>query len=165
MRQVAVIGPGEATPEQETDAERLGAGLARLGLTVVTGGLGGVMAAASRGARAAGGRTLGLLPGNDPATANPWIDVVVPTGLGEARNVLVVRSAAAVVAVGHGWGTLSEVALALRTGVPVVSLRSWAPTPPAGDPRHRDQPTSVQVATGVTDALARVQAVLEAAVP
>lgn len=108
LRQIAVVGPGEATARQEEVAYDVGARLARAGLLVVTGGLGGVMAAASRGAVEAGGRTLGLLPGTDPAAANPWVQVVVPTGLGEARNALVVRSAAALVAVGGGWGTLSR---------------------------------------------------------
>lgn len=92
---------------------------------MVCGGLGGVMAAACRGARAGGGITVGLLPGIDRADANRWVDVAIPTGLGEARNVLVVRAADAVVAVGGAFGTLSEIALALKTGTPVVGLRTW----------------------------------------
>jgi uncharacterized protein (TIGR00725 family) len=96
----------------------------------VTGGLGGVMAAASRGARAARGTVVALLPGADPAAANPDADVVVATGLGQARNVLVVRSADAVIAVGGSWGTLSEVAIARRLGRPVVWLRGWDVTGP-----------------------------------
>ncbi|HMA46434.1 MAG TPA: TIGR00725 family protein, partial [Frankiaceae bacterium] len=134
LRQVAVVGPGEASAGQEEVAYEVGARLARAGLLVVTGGLGGVMAAASRGAVEAGGRTLGLLPGTDPAAANPWVQAVVPTGLGQARNALVVGSAAALVAVGGGWGTLSEVALALRDGRPVVGVGSWRPRPPDGAP-------------------------------
>ncbi|HEV7888445.1 MAG TPA: TIGR00725 family protein [Acidimicrobiales bacterium] len=123
---VAVVGPGSATSEQEADAEAVGRGLGAAGATVVCGGLGGVMAAACRGARSGGGLTVGLLPGTRRDDANRWVDVAVPTGLGEARNALVVRAADAVVAVGGGHGTLSEIALALKTGTPVVSLRSWA---------------------------------------
>jgi uncharacterized protein (TIGR00725 family) len=124
---VAVCGPGadSASAELEADAEAVGRGLGAAGATVVCGGLGGVMAAACRGARAGGGITLGLLPGSDRAEANRWVDVAVPTALGEARNVLIVRAADAVVAVGGSFGTLSEIAFALKTGVPVVGLRSW----------------------------------------
>lgn len=96
--------------------------LAGRGATVVTGGLGGVMAAASRGAAEAGGTVVGLLPGDDRAAANPWVGVAVPTGMGELRNGLVVRSGDALVAVGGGLGTLSEVALALKGGKRVVGL-------------------------------------------
>lgn len=92
---------------------------------VVCGGLGGVMAAACRGARAGGGLTVGLLPGSDRAAANEWVDVAVATALGEARNALIVRAVDVVVAVGGEYGTLSEIAFALKTGVPVVGLRSW----------------------------------------
>jgi uncharacterized protein (TIGR00725 family) len=125
-RHIAVIGPGEpADPAILAAAHAVGTGLARAGCVLVCGGLGGVMEAACRGAKQAGGRTLGLLPGTDRAAANPYIDIAVPTGLGEARNALVVRAADAVVAVGGGWGTLSEIALAMRTGVPVIALDSW----------------------------------------
>ena len=89
-----------------------------------------MMEAASRGAHEVGGRTVGILPGDDRADANPYVQIALPTGMGEARNALVVRSADAVVAVGGGYGTLSEIALALRTGVPVVGLDTWDPTPP-----------------------------------
>lgn len=92
---------------------------------MVCGGLGGVMAAACRGARTGGGMTIGLLPGLDRSDGNRWLDVAVPTGLGEARNVLVVRAAEVVVAVGGEHGTLSEIAFALKTGTPVVGLHSW----------------------------------------
>jgi uncharacterized protein (TIGR00725 family) len=83
------------------------------------------MEAACRGAREAGGTTVGILPGADRGAANPFVDVAIPTGLGEARNALVVRSADALVAVGGGYGTLSEIALALKAGKPVVGLGSW----------------------------------------
>ncbi|WP_416210880.1 TIGR00725 family protein [Frankia sp. Cr2] len=93
------------------------------------------MAAASQGAARAGGLTVGLLPGTDPGAANAWVKMIIPTGFGEARNALVIRSAAVVV-VGRGWGTLSEIALALRTGVPVIGLNSWAPAADAGGTGH-----------------------------
>jgi uncharacterized protein (TIGR00725 family) len=92
---------------------------------LVCGGLGGVMEAACRGAREGGGTTVGILPGADRADANPFVDVAVATGLGEARNALVVRSADALVAVGRGYGTLSEIALAIKAGKPVVGVHSW----------------------------------------
>jgi uncharacterized protein (TIGR00725 family) len=133
--QVAVVGPGDVTDATLlAEAEAVGAGLARAGATLVTGGLGGVMAAAARGASQAGGRVIGLLPGNDPAAANDWVDVAIPTGLGQGRNLLVVRAAAVVVAVGGSWGTLAEMALARRARIPVVSLHGWVVHgPPADD--------------------------------
>jgi uncharacterized protein (TIGR00725 family) len=122
---VAVSGGGEADAETCRLAEELGRELASRGAVVVTGGLGGVMEAACRGAKAAGGRTIGILPTDDRADANAWVDVAVPTGLGEGRNALVVRAADAVVALAGGYGTLSEIALALRLGRPVVGLGTW----------------------------------------
>jgi hypothetical protein len=122
---VAVIGPGEAGPELVAVAEQLGGELARRGATVVCGGLGGVMAAVCRGAKAAGGRTVGILPGPDRQGGNPWLDLAIATGMGEARNIVVVRSADAVVAVGGEYGTLSEIAFALKLGRPVAGLGSW----------------------------------------
>jgi uncharacterized protein (TIGR00725 family) len=123
---IAVVGPGDAGEQELNDAESVGRELAQGGATVVTGGLGGVMAAACRGAAGAGGMTVGILPGQDRRAGNEWVAVAIPTGLGELRNGLVVRSADVVVAVGGAYGTLSEVALALKTGVPVVGLRTWA---------------------------------------
>jgi uncharacterized protein (TIGR00725 family) len=120
-----VVGPGSASEAEEADAEEVGRLLGAAGATVVCGGLGGVMAAACRGVRAGGGLSLGLLPGLRRDDANRWVDVAVPTGLGEGRNVLVVRSADVVVAVGGGHGTLSEIALALKAGTPVIGLRTW----------------------------------------
>lgn len=122
---VAVVGSSQASPEQARAAEEVGDGLARAGAIVITGGRGGVMAAASRGAREAGGTVVGLLPGLDRADANEWVTVALPTGLGELRNGLVVRAADVVVAVGGAYGTLSEIALALAARVPVLGLRSW----------------------------------------
>lgn len=125
QRYVAVVGPSSSTAEQDEAAERLGAELARRGHVVVCGGGGGVMAAVSRGAAGAGGLVVGLLPGLDRTEGNPHLTVAIPTGLGELRNGLVVRAADVVVAVGGSWGTLSEVALAVRTGIPVVALDFW----------------------------------------
>jgi uncharacterized protein (TIGR00725 family) len=123
---VAVVGAGdEVAASVLADAEAVGAELARRGAVVVCGGLGGVMAAACRGARAEGGVTLGILPGLDRADANEWVSVAVATGLGELRNGLVVRSADAVVAIAGEYGTLSEIAFALKAGLRVVGLRSW----------------------------------------
>ena len=118
-RQVSVIGSGR---EHEALAEEVGRLLAERGCTVVTGGLGEVMAAAHRGAKAAGGATVAILPGESHAEANPWADHVVVTGIGHARNLAVAASGHAVIAVGGSWGTLAEIAFALRLGRPVVVL-------------------------------------------
>lgn len=119
---VAVVGGSECTAEEAALAEAVGRGLAGAGAVVVCGGLSGVMEAAARGVRAAGGLCIGLLPGADPRAANRYIDVALATGMGEMRNALIVRAARAVIAIGGGPGTLSEVALALRIGTPVVGL-------------------------------------------
>lgn len=119
---VAVIGAGEASAREADLALALGGALARAGAALVCGGLGGVMEAAARGCAEEGGLTLGLLPGGDGSAANPWIRIPLPTGMGEGRNVLVVRVAEAVVAVGGKWGTLSEIALARKIGRPVALL-------------------------------------------
>jgi len=118
-RQVAVIGSGA---EHEARAEEVGRLLAERGCTVVCGGLGEVMAAAARGAKAAGGTTVGILPGETPTDANEWIDHTVATGIGHARNLAVAASADAVIAVGGAWGTLSEIGFAGVLGRPVVIL-------------------------------------------
>jgi uncharacterized protein (TIGR00725 family) len=123
---VGVVGPGDASSRELALAEAVGAGLADLGAVVVTGGLGGVMEAASRGARSERGHTVGLLPGDDRETANGWVEFALTTGLGELRNGLIVRACDALVAIGGGHGTLSEVALALKLGRPVIGLGTWA---------------------------------------
>jgi uncharacterized protein (TIGR00725 family) len=117
--QVAVVGSGA---EHEGRAEEVGRLLGERGCVVVTGGHGEVMAAASRGAKAAGGTTIGILPGESRAAANEWIDHTVVTGIGHARNLAVVASGDAVIAVGGSWGTLAEIAFARRLGRPVVVL-------------------------------------------
>jgi uncharacterized protein (TIGR00725 family) len=117
--QVAVIGSGR---EHEARAEQVGRLLAERGCTVVTGGLGEVMEAAARGAKSAGGTTIGVLPGETRAAANPWVDHVVVAGVGHARNLAVVASGDAVIAVGGRWGTLAEIGFAHVLGRPVVIL-------------------------------------------
>lgn len=125
-RVVAVVGDGSSTSAAEAIAEELGRGLIELGFRLVTGGLGGVMEAASRGAQSApshrDGDVIGILPSLDVSTANPFVDVAVPTGLGIARNALVVSTADAVIAVGGGSGTLSEMAMAWQLGKPVIGV-------------------------------------------
>jgi uncharacterized protein (TIGR00725 family) len=119
------VGGSDAGPDVVAVAETLGRELARRGAVVVCGGLGGVMEAVCRGARAGGGRTIGILPGDDRSEANAYVDVAVATGMGEGRNLLVVRTADAVIAVDGEFGTLSEIALALRLGKPVVGIDTW----------------------------------------
>jgi uncharacterized protein (TIGR00725 family) len=122
---VAVIGDGLCSPETARLAEEVGRQLAEEEATVICGGLGGVMEAACRGAKSAGGLTIGVLPGFDRRDANPYIDIPVVTGMREARNIIVVSSALAVIAVSGGYGTLSEIAHALKLGIPVVGLGTW----------------------------------------
>lgn len=135
--QISVVGAGTAGEAEQAVAHRVGVEIASAGAVLVCGGLGGVMAAACRGATEAGGRTLGILPGSDPTAANPWVEVAVPSGMGHARNVLVVQSGEAVVALPGSHGTQSEVAIALKIGRPVVGLGAWhqmAGVVPAADP-------------------------------
>ena len=122
---ISVVGAGECDAEVALLAQEIGVLLAHRGFAVACGGLGGVMAAACRGAKSVGGLTIGILPGSDPVAANPWVDVPIATGLAEARNFLVVRCAQAVIAVGGEYGTLSEIAFALKIGKPVIGLRTW----------------------------------------
>jgi uncharacterized protein (TIGR00725 family) len=123
---IAVIGNSSCSPEEARLAESLGELLAQQDATIVCGGLGGVMEAACRGAKSKGGLTIGILPGQDPGTANPWVDIPVVTGLGEARNVAVVKSAQAVIAIGGRYGTLTEIAYALKSNIPVIGLNTWS---------------------------------------
>ena len=123
---LAVIGPADAKEQQLEDAYVVGRCAAEAGAVVVTGGMGGVMEAACSGAVAAGGLTVGLLPGSDRSDGNAHLTIALPTGIGELRNGLVVRASDAVVAVGGSWGTLSEIALALRTGRTVVGVGAWS---------------------------------------
>jgi len=147
---VGVIGGGATDSPDLEAAEAVGAGLARAGAILVCGGLGGVMEAACRGARQAGGRTIGLLPGRDRGAANPWVEIAIATGLGELRNGLVVRSADGLIAVGGQWGTLSEIALALKVGKPVIGLGTWDLD------REGGAREGILVACDAADAVARV---------
>jgi uncharacterized protein (TIGR00725 family) len=151
---VAVVGGGSATADEERAAEEVGRGLAAAGAVLVCGGLGGVMEAACRGAKEGRGTTVGLLPGASREDANPYVDVAVPTGLGELRNGLVVRAVDALVAVGGEFGTLSEIALALKARKPVVALGGWE-LARDGRPVH-----AVVRATSAEDAVAKVLAAL-----
>jgi uncharacterized protein (TIGR00725 family) len=149
---VAVVGAGDADDELRATAEEVGQRLAEAGAAVVCGGLGGVMEAACHGAKSAGGLTIGILPGRRRDEANPWVDVAIPTGMGETRNALVVLSADAVVAIGGEHGTLSEVAFGLKLGRPVVGLRTWRLV--------RDNGVADEAIVPVEDAAAAVDAVL-----
>lgn len=122
---IAVVGDGQCDAATAAKAEAVGRALAEAGATVVCGGLGGVMEAACRGAKSAGGTTIGILPGLDRRSANPYIDIPVVTGMDQARNLIVVRTGQAAVAVHGGYGTLSEIAHALKAGIPVVGLGTW----------------------------------------
>jgi len=122
---IAVCGPDPAPPEVASQAEEIGRLLARAGAVLVCGGLGGVMEAAARGAEAEAGTSIGILPGTGRQAGNPHLSFSIPTGVGEMRNALIVRAADAVIAVAGEFGTLSEIAFALKTGVPVVGLGTW----------------------------------------
>jgi uncharacterized protein (TIGR00725 family) len=146
---LAVVGSGRCDRKTERVAEAVGTAVGRAGALLVCGGLGGVMEAACRGASRAGGLTVGILPGEDAAEANPWVRVAVPTGMGELRNGLVVRAADALVAVGGEYGTLSELALALKIGRPVVGVGTWTLVRPGGK-----ADAGVHPAAGPDDAVA-----------
>ena len=123
---IGVIGDSSCSLQETKLAESIGELLAQQGATIVCGGLGGVMEAVCRGAKSKGGLTVGILPGGDSSMANHWIDIPMVTGIGEARNVAVVKSAQAVIAIGGGYGTLSEIAYALKSGIPVIGLNTWS---------------------------------------
>jgi uncharacterized protein (TIGR00725 family) len=122
---IAVIGSGECSAEVAAAAEAVGREVALRGATVVCGGYGGVMEAACRGAREAGGHTIGILGGRDPSEANPYVEFSIATGIGHARNTIVALSGAAVIAIDGAFGTLSEIAFALIYGTPVIGLGTW----------------------------------------
>jgi len=122
---VAVIGASHCSAEEAANAEAVGRELAKRKAVVICGGLGGVMEAACRGAVAEGGLTVGILPGDNPQDANPYVKIPIATGLGYARNVIIVKSAQAVIAVGGSYGTLSEIAFAFQNGLPVIGLNTW----------------------------------------
>jgi len=140
---VAVVGPGDgATAAECAVAEQAGRLLADRRAIVICGGLGGVMEAAAKGARAAGGTAVGLLPGPDRAAGNAFLSVALATGLGELRNALVTGVSDAVIAAGGSWGTQSEIALAMRTGKPVAVIGGWTVRIPAGAGARPPRPAS-----------------------
>ena len=137
---IAVIGEGQTSARLAEAAEVIGREIARRGGILICGGMAGVMEAAARGAAGAGGVVVGILPAASAAEGNPYLTIPLPTGMGEARNVLIVRSAEAIIAVGGGYGTLSEVGHALKLEVPVVGLETWTlsrPGAPEADPIRR----------------------------
>ncbi|HWO93871.1 MAG TPA: TIGR00725 family protein [Dehalococcoidia bacterium] len=125
-RVVAVIGAGDCDEPTAHLAEEVGRLLARRKTVVVTGGLGGVMEATSRGAAAEGGLVVGIVPTASPSDANAYVDIAIATGMGEARNAIIAHTAEALIVVAGGWGTLSEIAFALRAGKRVVTLGAWS---------------------------------------
>jgi len=122
---ISVIGSSSCSEEEAKLAEAVGKRLAQRGATVICGGLGGVMEWACRGARSEGGLTVGILPGEDPGAANQWVDIPIATGIGYGRNMAVVKSAGAVIAIGGNYGTLSEISYALKSAIPVIDLNTW----------------------------------------
>ena len=125
-RLIAVIGGGQCSPEEVKLAEAVGRELAKRDVILVCGGLGGVMEAACKGAHSEGGITIGILPGDSRQAANPHVQIPIVTGIGYARNLIVVKSAQAVIAVGGSYGTLSEISYALQNGIPVIGLNTWS---------------------------------------
>lgn len=123
---VAVIGGGHCTAKDASMAETIGREIAKRGAILICGGLGGIMEAACRGAYSAGGTTIGILPGEDMETANSYVQIAIATGLGEARNLAIVKSAHAAIAIAGEYGTLSEIAFALKNNKPVIGLNTWS---------------------------------------
>ena len=152
---IAVIGGNRCSETQAAIAEEVGRELALRGVTLVCGGLGGVMQASCKGVISAGGTTIGILPGDDAADANEYVSIQIVTGLGYARNSIVVKSARAVIAIDGEYGTLSEIAYAMQYGVPVVGLDTWSLS---------KQGKSVQDITLATDAKDAVDKAIELAV-
>ena len=150
--QISIVGEAGATPETAALAEEVGAELGRRGITLVCGGGHGVMEAVCRGAKSEGGTTVGILPSSDPSAGNRWVDIRIPTGLGQGRNVIIARSGNAVIAIGGRYGTLSEIGHALKAGIPVVGLNTWTISKQgAVDP-------SIIVATDAKDAVEKAVA-------
>jgi uncharacterized protein (TIGR00725 family) len=152
---IAVIGGDRPPDSAARDAEVVGRLLARNGCTVICGGRGGIMEAACRGAREEGGHTIGILPGTDPADANPFVEFPIVSGIGHARNSMVVLSAAAVIAVDGSYGTLSEIAYALTYGKPVVGLATWRFSDASGEDTRVQRATTPEQAVDMALAAAR----------
>ncbi len=146
-RFIAVIGASEPSAKETRVAEEVGRELARHGATLICGGLGGVMEAACKGASSEGGVTIGILPGDNCQAANPYVQIPIATGIGYARNMAVVKSAQAVIAIGGSYGTLSEIAHALQAGIPVIGLNTWSLS------RDNQPDNSIILAQDPTDAV------------
>ena len=144
---VAVIGGGQPSPQEAKLAEEVGRELAKQGVILVCGGLGGVMEAACKGAQSEGGVTIGILPGESRQAANPYVQIPIVTGIGYARNIAVVKSAQAVIAIGGNYGTLSEISHALQSGIPVIGLNTWSLS------RNGQQDNSIILAQNPTEAV------------
>ena len=123
---IAVIGGGQCSPEEAKLAEAIGRELAKRGAILICGGLSGIMEAACRGASSEGGITIGILPGDNSRQANPYVQIPIVTNIGYARNVIVVKSAQAVIAIDGSYGTLSEIGHALQFNIPVIGLNTWS---------------------------------------
>jgi hypothetical protein len=122
---IGVIGAGQCDEKIYEAARKVGAGIAKVGATLVCGGLGGVMEGACRGAYETGGKTVGILPGADKVQANPYVMIPIVTDLGHARNIVIVRTADMLVAISGGYGTLSEISIGLKLGKPIIGLYTW----------------------------------------
>ena len=146
-RFIAVIGGEKPSPQEAKLAEEVGRELAKQGASLICGGLGGVMEAACKGAQSEGGVTIGILPGESRQTANPYVQIPIVTGFGYARNLAVVKSAQAVIAIGGSYGTLSEIAHALQSGIPVIGLNTWSLF------RNGQQDNSIILAQNPTEAV------------
>ena len=144
---IAVIGGGEPSAEEAKMAEEIGRQLAKQDAVLVCGGLGGIMEAACRGAQSEGGLTIGILPGESRRAANSYVQIPIVTGMGYARNVVVVKSAQAVIAIGGSYGTLSEISHALQSGIPVIGLKTWSLS------RNDQQDSSIIPAENPVDAV------------
>jgi len=144
---IAVIGGEKCSAQEAKTAEEGGRELVKQGAILVCGGLGGVMEAACRGASLEGGVTIGILPGDKPEAANPYVQIPIVTGMGYARNISVVKSAQAVIAIDGSYGTLSEIAHALESGIPVIALNTWSLS------RNGQQDNSIIQAQSPTEAV------------
>jgi uncharacterized protein (TIGR00725 family) len=122
---IGVIGKGDSSEEDFRIAQEVGKEIAKNGFTLLTGGMGGVMEAACRGAKSGGGTTIGILPGSSKNDCNPYVDYPIVTGMGHGRNIIVAGSCNAVIAIGGSFGTLSEIAFALRLNIPIIGLNTW----------------------------------------
>ncbi len=148
-RFVAIIGGGQCSREEARLAEEVGHELAKQGAILVCGGLGGVMEAACKGASSEGGLTIGILPGDSRRPANRYVQIPIVTGIGYARNLAVVKSAQAVIAIGGNYGTLSEISHALQSGIPVIGLNTWSLS------RNNRQDNSIILAQNPADAVSK----------